>query len=378
VAIEIIPYLPEHEQAVYRFNARLASGGIHYRFPVSAKPTRFPHVDPHTPGLYDAGSALCHDIYVALDNEQEVRGGFLLQYQDFLVNGERLSLSNYQIPLSEGIIDKQYGFLGLTLIKKATAIQPYLFGLGIGGFEEGSAKLMKALRWGMTTVPFWFRIVHPFKFLRNISHLRKTPLRRLTLDLAAFSGAGWVGARGYNLLKSRLDRTVRVEIVPDFDGRVNDVWERSHKDYTVIAIRDFSLLRRMYPADDERFHRLYVYRGERLLGWVVCMDTRFANHKHFGGMRLGSIVDGLCPTEDAAGTISAATRYLAGRGVDLIVSNQANRFWGEGLRSAGFIQGPSNFLFTASPALAAKIVPFEQVVADAHLNRGDADGPLHL
>jgi len=376
VAIRIVPFTVEYEPAVERFNQRLESAGIHYRFPRVSIPVRFPPA-PQTAG-YHAGERLWHDLYVALDEQDEVRGGFLLQYQDFIVNGELLSISNYQIPLSEGTFDKRYGYVGLALIKRAMEIQQYLFGLGIGGYEEGSAKLMKALRWKLTSVPFYFKVVRPACFLRNISFLRRTAGKRLLLDVAALSGAGWVGIKAVNLLRSHYDKGVTIQSVDDFDERVNDLWDAGKGDYPVVAVRDLSLLRRMYPAEESRFHRLYCYRGNELLGWVVCLDTKFTDHKHFGAMRLGSIVDCFARLDSADAVIAGATRFLEQRGVDLIVTNQANSRWGKALRCVGFFSGPSNFLFTASPALASKLGDFEPVVTRSHLNRGDADGPLHL
>ena len=111
-------------------------------------------------------------------------------------------------------------------------------------------------------------------------------------------------------------------------------------------------------------------------GWAVVLDTQMKNHKQFGDMRVGTIVDCLAPPDDAATVVRAATRTLEKRGVDLIVSNQLHAAWCAGLAGAGFRRGPSNFLFALAPALAALLEDAED--GDIHINRGDGDGPIHL
>jgi hypothetical protein len=40
----------------------------------------------------------------------------------------------------------------------------------------------------------------------------------------------------------------------------------------------------------------------------------------------------------------------------------------------GFLRGPSNFIFAASPALAAAIAPFEEHASRIFFTRADGDG----
>jgi hypothetical protein len=69
---------------------------------------------------------------------------------------------------------------------------------------------------------------------------------------------------------------------------------------------------------------------------------------------------------------------LAGRGVDLIVSNQSARCWRDGLRRESFLEGPSGFLFGLSPSLSQRVAFTERSLPECHLNRGDGDGPINL
>jgi hypothetical protein len=92
-------------------------------------------------------------------------------------------------------------------------------------------------------------------------------------------------------------------------------------------------------------------------------------HRQFGDMRLGSIIDCLALPEHAPQVIAAAARVLERRGVDLILCDHSHPAWGAALRGAGFLEGPSNFSFAASPALTGKL----EQGSDLYLMRGDGN-----
>jgi hypothetical protein len=115
-----------------------------------------------------------------------------------------------------------------------------------------------------------------------------------------------------------------------------------------------------------------------MLGWTVVLDTQMSGHKHFGNMRVGSIVDCLSHAEDAAEVVRCSSLFLEQRGVDLIVSNQASSVWGQALLAAGYLRGPSNFILALSPMLAARLKPLEGSRTSIHMTRGDGDGPINL
>jgi hypothetical protein len=134
----------------------------------------------------------------------------------------------------------------------------------------------------------------------------------------------------------------------------------------------------LYPVDNASFLKLRVRRKEETIGWAVGLDTQMKDHKQFGNMRLGSIVDCFGHPDDAGAVMSAASRHLRRRGVDLVISNQAHHAWHSALLDDGFVPGPSNFVFAASPKLSAMIAPFEEHLPHLHINRGDGDGPINL
>jgi hypothetical protein len=372
MAIEIRGFAPEHVPEVQAFNRRLAQKGIDFQFPEAPESSWLPRRD---------SIPLFQEHYVAVEGAT-VRGGYILKPQAFAVRGQVQMITNIQLPLSEGIIDPRYRMLGVQLLKDALARQPVLFGLGMGGEDQPFPRLLKILKWRLVSCPFYFRVARPFRFLREIVYLRRQRSRRVLLDSLAFTGLGWLGLKALHQWKdwqgSRGSLAATCRMVPEFSSWADDLWARSKNAYALIAVRDASILNTLYPAHNKRFLRLQVQSQDKAIGWAVLMDTALANHKQFGNMRLGSLVDCLALPGCEQDVVRAATRLLLERGVDLIVTNQLHRAWGEALKRTSFLSGPSNFLFVVSPAMAALLEPFEATADQFHMTRGDGDGPIHL
>jgi hypothetical protein len=338
--IAIRPFTEEWAAAVRAFNKRIASSG--FEFPETASA----------------------DNFLAIEGA-DVRGGYILRRQKFWIRGESFDVAHYRLPLSEGIVDRSYASLGVQLIRHALKQQPLLYALGMGGFDKPLPQMLKAMGWKLRAAPFLFKVNRPSGFLRNIHPLRKTPSRRVIMDLAADTGLGWLGMR---LLQRPLGRGPSGEEVRSFQPWADSVWNSASASYDAIAARDAATLDEFYG--DSGVIRLKIGTS----GWAVVLDTKMEGDKYFGDMRLGSIADCFAPPDDAAEVTRAAVRFLERRGVDLIVSNQLHGAWVSALRGAGFREGPSNFVFAASKALAEQMPEG----AEIHMNRGDGDGPIHL
>ena len=156
------------------------------------------------------------------------------------------------------------------------------------------------------------------------------------------------------------------------------MWRACAPEYPYCAVRDAATLRILYPQDDPRFIRLKISEAGRLIGWAVLLATDLKNHKQFGSMRLGSIVDAFARPADAEKIIVAAERLLRSKKVDLIVSNQSHGSWCRALRKCGFLTGPSNFLLATSRKLTELLDALQIANDRLHLNRGDGDGPINL
>jgi hypothetical protein len=354
MSFQILPFTAESIPAVQDFNRRLAAAAI-------APGQHF----PETP---EPGWLPAMQLFVAKD-EDSVHGGYILRHQIFSVAGETVAAAHYRLPLSEGLIDRSYATLGLSMVRDALTRQPRLYALGMGGMDKPLPQMLKRLGWPVHPVPFYFKIVHPARFLRHIRPLRNTPLHRLAFDVTAFTGAGWLGMKLTGL--ARRIPAAPFDLEPSFSPWADNVWDRARSDYALLAVRDAATLDQLYPPSDPRFLRLRAAGG-----WAVLLDTQMHDHKQFGNMRVGTIVDCLAPPASAPAIIRAAASLLEQRGVDLVVSNQLHAAWARALRHTGFREAPTNYLFALSPA-------FAQSAAGAspdqfHINRGDGDGPIHL
>ena len=145
-----------------------------------------------------------------------------------------------------------------------------------------------------------------------------------------------------------------------------------------VAVRDQAALDVLSPQSDARFQRRRVRSGATDIGWSVSLATEFHGDRYFGDLKVGTIVDGFARPEDAATVLYHADHHLARLGVDLIVSNQAHRDWGNALSRLGYRPGPTNFYFAAAPSLLEILGPLAAALPRMHLNRGDGDGPIHL
>jgi hypothetical protein len=371
MSIVVQPFTDDHTPAVEEFNKRLRARAITYQFPESPIPWWLPRRDP---------IPLYQEYFVTLE-AAVVRGAYILKLQTFAFDGRITMIGHYHLPISEGVVDSRYAIVGLRMLRDALSRQPLLFSVGMGGYNEAVAQLEKNMKWSMVSCPFYFKVNHAFRFLREIVFLRRNRYKRVILDILAFSGLGWIAIHSLQSLRGATQRSatsVRVEEVESFSSWADEIWKRAKDDYAMIAVRDATILNTLYPESNKRFKRLKVLRQGHLIGWVVVLDTQMTEHNHFGAMRVGSVADCLAVPGEEQRVIAIATKYLQGRDVDIIVSNQLHRSWCKAFAANGYLRGPSNFIFAACPQLAEKLHPFEVNASRVHMTRGDGDGPYML
>ena len=180
----VLEYTKELEEAVSQFNTRLRAAGMQPQFPESHVPEWLPPKE---------GRRLVQQFFLSLDDAAMVRGGYILKHQDFWIHQRVVSIADMHQPISEGAIDRRFPQVAVQMLRDAQKRQPLLFGLGIGGYEEGIARLFQAARWTMFSIPFYFRMIHPFPFLRNLTYVRRSLAGRVAFDALAFTGLGWLG-----------------------------------------------------------------------------------------------------------------------------------------------------------------------------------------
>lgn len=372
MGIVITPYAEEHVAAVKAFNARLRSGGAELLFPESPVPAWLPKLD---------GREIYDEYYVAVENGA-VHGGYILKYQPFYVGGRLMPLVQYRLPLSEGFIDKQFAPVGVQMYLDAIRKAPNLYTVGLGGYDDPFAQLLMKAGWSTSSVPFYFRVLHPARFLRNIVYLRTSASRRFILNAMAASGLGAIAIHAYQALKTRKairDRShAEFTEEPSFGPWADEIWNKSHADYSLVALRDATILNILYPADEPRWHRLKVSFEGRVVGWAVVLCVPMEDHNYFGNMRVGSLIDCMALPGSESKVTNVAMQFLKRQGADIVVTNLSHQAWRPALEAAGFYQGPSNFIFAASKKVAALLEPFDQCKEGVHMTRGDGAGPQNL
>lgn len=365
--IAIQPYQKEHELAVAQFNGRLSSAGPDLTFSESSVPRWLPP---------NPESQVWNEFFVATEGSA-VRGAYGLKQEQFLIPQKgQYNVACYHHSLSEGIVDRNYTSVGVLLVRDALRRQPLLYVLGMGGFDRPIAKMLKALGFTLVLLPFYFRVVEAKKFLLQMRALREKRLRALVMNLAAYSGLGWLGIKAAHAfrMRSRPDNFVGDE-VGEFSDWADEVWKEAKDSVTMAALRDAKTLRLLYPPTSADLRRVRVSRNGKTIGWAVVGERR--QDQKFGDMRVGSVVDCWALPENGAAVVRAATRVLEKEGFDLIVTNQAHRDWCRAFETSGFLKGPSTFVLAVSKKLAELLQPFEENRPLFHITRADGDGLPH-
>jgi hypothetical protein len=368
MALSIVPYAPHHVQAVKAFNQRLRAGGADKDlvFYEDCTPKFLPKRN---------GSNIYNEFFVAVE-EGAVRAGYALKHQPFFFeDGEERSVGYYHHPLSEGVISKAYSTSGVLLLRDALARQPLLYCLGMEGYDKPLPKMLKLLGWSDCLVPFYFRVAHPGAFLRHVEAARHGRGKPFLMDLAASSGMGWLAFKGAQWWKQRRAPQSRphvVEEVAEFGEWADPLWQHAKNQHAMTAVRDSETLRVLYPATQTHLTRIRLTSGGNAIGWAVVGERR--KNAKFGDLRVGSIIDCFAAPEDAVAVVRAAASVLDRRGMDLVTSSQSHEVWRRAFLSAGFFEGPSTFIFAASPKLSQLLAPFDQKKQRIHFTRADGDG----
>jgi hypothetical protein len=367
MALVIQAYLAEHEAAVEEFNRRLQRrvkdpNLVFYR---CAEARWLPK---------STGGKVCNEYFVAVD-DGVVRGGYALKTQEFLFpDGTVRSIGYYHHPLSEGIVDAAHNAVGALLLRDAMMRSPLLYCLGMAGYDRPLPKMLMRLGWTHFLVPFYFKVLHPARFLRQMQALRGSAAKRLLMDSAALTGAAWLAKQAIDVYCGlRAPRTSRPgREIAQFGDWVDGLWSDSRQTCTHTAVRDAATLCLLYPPSQTHLTRLRVSNAGKDVGWAVIGERR--HDSKYGTMKVGSLVDAWALPAEHLAVVRGATQTLEEQGFDLILTNQSHIDWGRALKSAGYLTGPSNFIYAASKKLTAFLSPFEEVQPRMHFTRADGDG----
>ena len=372
MAIKIIPQTEEWKDAIHAFNLRMNAGGSKWGWYEDHKPDWIPYAE---------GEHVWREYHLAVEDDQ-VRGGYGLKPQDFWLNGEIRCVTDWQGPNTEGDISRHYSTLGLRLLRHMLKQQPLLYSFGHGGYDALMVQMLRSLKWWLHDTSACILILRPARFLRLNNYLRDTPVRRLALDVLAFSGIGYVGVKalhGMLGLRGLGKRNAVAEKVPTFGPWADELWEQNYSKYTCVAVRDQKTLNRLMPPGQwPEVTRLRIHRNSETIGWAAVMERQMQDDPRFGTLRVGSVVDIFGDPEDAAEIVSAATRFLRRSPLDIILSNQSHPKWIDGFVRTGYLNLEKRRIFAACPELKAAMEPVDKNVNGLHLTNMDGHGPHGL
>lgn len=374
--VRIQPARPEDAPAVEAFNARMQAGGAAHRLAVKR-----PFADY---ALHNGSPVILERFFAWVDGE--LRGGVVVKRMPFWTAGAGAAeVAFFCHPVSEGVVNPEFGFLGLTLQKFVARRCPLVYGLGTGGLEQPVARLMVAGGWEAQPVPFRFRVFRAAPFLRELRFLRRRhALARGLADLAAFTGLGALGLallHGGLALAGRHPRPAgfHSEPVSTWGDWADDLWRLARERYALIGERSAAALATLYPDGHPHLRRLRVLNpaGETV-GWAVFVVARQRNSPYFGQMNLGTLVDCLARPGAELPVVSHALAAMRELGADLAVTNHSAAEVLRACDRAGMLPGPSNYFLFLAPALRRRVEPARAAGRSVYFTRGDGDGPIHL
>lgn len=368
--IELFTKQNEPEARAFNQRMQMANAPVAFLLPECASPQESNPENPRSP--------VSKEQYIVLEKET-VRGGFILQKQEFWVQGRIHTLWNVQAPLSEGIVNRKYNFVALWFLNELESLNPLIYSVGMGSPSQPYPRLVKALRWYLAEVPFFFRICRATRFFREIRALRTSAARRIGLDIAALSGLAAVGIHALHAWKTKrpAGEPVNIESCRSFGGWADEIWQAAKMEHSFCGVRTQATLNCLYPVRLERLNRFHLRVNGMSVGWAVVRISQMQDNKYFGNLRLGVIIDCMATQKFAHHVLKAATAALEDSDVDLIISNQSHTMWTGALRALGFLSGPSNYLFGASPKLA-ELTRLPESWERSNINRGDGDGVVNL
>jgi hypothetical protein len=358
------------QPAVDRFNRRMQDGGSDSR--LGDEPYRF----------YGANNADVQVTDYVCASRDEVHGGVALKTLDFHVAGRDEVVAFYKYPVTEALVDRSFSLLPVVQQKEVLKRYPLTYGLGVGSRTAPVAQLMTRTGWELLETHFMFKVLDLRAFLVNARVLptHKTLVRfavdvllALHLDVLFALWRRWTD-------RATTPSTVRTEHIDAWPEDVDELWESAKRCYAFVGKRTRSVLDVLFPREQKVFRKIVVRDRATLglVGYAVYTATKLHDHKHFGNMRLGALVDVFAAPEDASRVLRAALAQVYANGVDLVVMNQMDRRWLEAARTCGMRSGPTNFFLFLAPRLKKRFADVRAASKRFFITRADGDGPIHL
>ena len=343
--LSLVPYTGQWVTAARAFNQRLLAAQAPIDFHLAEEPSRLQHL--------------------IVDGEM-VRGGCLVELEPGQVGHEAAEIASIQSPLSEGLFDPQHAGVSSWLVREVARRWPFSYSVGMGAMDRPYPRLLRALRWKVVPVPFYFRVLNGGRFLRFMPLVSQKPGARLfgsipLLPALAFGALHWWKAADGG-------RVAGLETIAALSPQDTAAWGAVKERLTFAVSRDSAVLNTRYRDPQGRM-TVARFRG----GFVVLKFTHFTADRHFGSLRVATWADGLSEPGKEGLLVSAAEEAATALGADLLVTNQLYDPHQRALERRGWLPHASNFLVAWSPAAAGLLDP-----AKCHVSRRDGDGLISL
>lgn len=357
-------YQDGDSDAIDRLNRRLAAGESQHRL-YKEDLSRNPHADLEVRPVNDS-------LFVAADGN-EIRGGAWLREQLFRVDGSVHRVGWMKYPVSESLVDPLFAGVPASMVMQFIRQQPNLIALGMGGDTAPFARLLAGIGWKHSTIPLLVRAIRPTRVLRGLTFLRRRAQFRIAMNIAAWSGAGWLTHKLLGLAARRIpgfsDTSVTVE--GDFTNWADPIWEAARDAYGAIAVRDAKALNVQYPSSIEHLQRLRVSRAGSDIGWL-CAETLPREPEgtgRFGDLNVALITDVLAHPADASAVLAAGVKHLEAMDMDLVITYLSHSAWLAAAHRLYFVSGPSRFAFYRSPQAEQLLVADGTLESRCHFTR---------
>ena len=363
--LSVVPFTPEYEPAAASFNQRMRSAKAPSAFLL---PTRGRAVAQH--GHVSVAQ------YLVTDAAGEVRGGMLCQEYPGVIAGRPERIVNISAPLSEGIVDPAYTFVGPLLIKYALKQNPHAFVVGMGSSGNPLPRLLAAMGWHLLEVPFYFKLLRPARAARELGPLRSSTGRRLAAGVAASTGIAVVAAATLQR-PSRSARRIAAHFdlqpVDDWNESADAVWTAFASSISVGVERTNRVLPFFYPRAASGPRAWTLSRDRHVAGWFGLLLSRMTDNAYFGNLTVATLTDMVGDPDAIVAASVLAPGQARAMGADIIITNQQHHVVRDGCLAAGWRPGPSNFLLATSRALSTN-VDWRR----AYVTRRDGDGLVNL
>lgn len=187
---------------------------------------------------------------------------------------------------------------------------------------------------GVAKIPRWLKILRPEMILER------------TIPVKPFGKLAGALSKPANRILFRAKEKAPIEgfsfeKVDAFDERVDALWERVKGDRPHILVRDSAFLN--WRFRDNRLHNFdlfHLLREGEVIGYVVCSVEAFKKG------RRGFLADMLTVRDPAAekAAIGFALEHFRGYGADYVICLMLDKYYGDHIKSFGFIRIPTQAL----------------------------------